>query len=66
VAILLLSPTDNKNYEPFANAKWFEKTSAVIFIASIAGIGLAPYWLSTMINASLQPVIEKIMAITPF
>jgi len=66
VAILLLGPADNKRYESFADAKWFEKTSAVILIASIAGMGLFPYWLSTMIGASLKPVIEKIMAITPF
>jgi len=66
VAILLLGPADNKRYESFADAKWFEKTSAVILIVSIAGMGLFPYWLSTMIGASLKPVIEKIMAITPF
>ena len=66
VAILLLGSPDNRNYENFKDAKWFEKTSAVILIASIAGIGLAPYWLSTMTGASLIPVIEKIMAIKPF
>jgi NADH-quinone oxidoreductase subunit M len=63
VAILLLGSPDNKNYQQFDDAKWFEKTSAVILIVSIAGIGLAPYWLSTMTYTSLQPVIEKIMAI---
>jgi NADH-quinone oxidoreductase subunit M len=64
VAILLLG--ESRQYERFTDAKWFEKTSAVILIASIAGIGMAPYWLSTMTGASLQPIIEKIMAINPF
>jgi NADH-quinone oxidoreductase subunit M len=66
VAILLLGNPDNRHYEHITDAKWFEKISAVILIASVAGIGLAPYWLSTMTSASLQPIIEKIMAIKPF
>ena len=66
VAILLLGSKENNHYEQFGDAKWFEKTSAVILITSIAGMGLAPYWLSTMIGTSLKPVIERIMAITPF
>jgi NADH-quinone oxidoreductase subunit M len=63
VAILLMGSPDNRNYDQFTDAKWFEKTSAVILIASIVGIGMAPYWLSTMTGTSLQPIIEKIMAI---
>jgi NADH-quinone oxidoreductase subunit M len=61
-----LGNPDNRHYEHITDAKWFEKISAVILIVSVAGIGLAPYWLSSMTGASLQPIIEKIMAIKPF
>ncbi|MBG0860458.1 MAG: NADH-quinone oxidoreductase subunit M [Bacteroidales bacterium] len=66
IAILLLGPVTNEHYNHFADAKWFEKVSAVTLISFVALIGLAPYWLSSMIGTSLQPVLEKIIAINPF
>jgi NADH-quinone oxidoreductase subunit M len=66
VAILLLGPTTNEHYEHLTDAKWFEKVSVVTLISSVAAIGLAPYWLSSMIGVSLNPIIQKIIAINPF
>jgi NADH-quinone oxidoreductase subunit M len=66
VAILLLGPTTNEHYEHLTDAKWFEKVSAVTLIGSVAAIGLAPYWLSSMIGTSLQPIVNKILALNPF
>jgi NADH-quinone oxidoreductase subunit M len=66
IAILLLGPTANEHFEHLTDAKWFEKVSVVTLIGSVAGIGLAPLWLSTMIGASLQPIVEKIIAHNPF
>jgi len=66
VAQLLLGPTTNKHYEHLTDAKWFEKVSVVTLISSVAAIGLAPYWLSSMIGVSLHPIVQKIIAISPF
>jgi NADH-quinone oxidoreductase subunit M len=66
VAILLLGPTTNEHYLHLPDAKWYEKTSAVTLITAVAAIGLAPFWLSNMIGVSLQPIIEKIVAVSPF
>jgi NADH-quinone oxidoreductase subunit M len=66
VAILLLGPTTNEHYSHLTDAKWFEKVSAVTLITFIALIGLAPLWLSSMIGSSLQPIVEKIIALNPF
>ncbi|HLN55955.1 MAG TPA: NADH-quinone oxidoreductase subunit M [Bacteroidales bacterium] len=66
VAILLLGPTKDPHFEHLPDAKWFEKISVVTLITAVAGIGLAPLWLSTMIGKSLQPIVEKIIAINPF
>jgi NADH-quinone oxidoreductase subunit M len=66
VAILLLGPTTNEHHEHLADAKWFEKISAVSLIVAVAAIGLAPLWLSNMIGTSLQPIVNKIIALTPF
>jgi NADH-quinone oxidoreductase subunit M len=66
VAMLLLGPTTNEHYEHLTDAKWFEKVSVVTLISSVAAIGLAPYWLSSMIGVSLHPIVEKIIAASPF
>ncbi len=66
VAILLLGPKTDEHYKHFTDARWYEKVSVVTLIGSVAGIGLAPYWLSSMIGTSLQPIVEKILAVNPF
>jgi NADH-quinone oxidoreductase subunit M len=66
VAILLLGPTTNDHFDHLPDAKWFEKISVVTLISSVAAIGLAPLWLSNMIGVSLQPIVTKILAISPF
>jgi NADH-quinone oxidoreductase subunit M len=66
VAILLLGPTTNEHFEHLPDAKWFEKVSAVTLIGAVAAIGLAPFWLSSMIGTSLQPIVDKILALNPF
>jgi NADH-quinone oxidoreductase subunit M len=66
IAVLLLGPVTNAHFEHLTDAKWYEKISVVTLIGSVAAIGLSPFWLSTMIGISLQPVIDKILAINPF
>ena len=66
IAILLLGPSTNKHYEHFSDAKWFEKISAVTLISFVAIIGIAPFWLSSMIGTSLKPIVDKILALNPF
>ncbi len=66
IAILLLGPATDEHYGQMTDARWFEKISVVTLIFSVATIGLAPFWLSSMIGVSLQPVIDKILTINPF
>jgi NADH-quinone oxidoreductase subunit M len=66
VAILLLGPVKNDHFEHLTDAKWFEKVSVITLITSVAAIGLAPYWLSSMISTSLHPIVAKILALNPF
>jgi len=66
IAILLLGPTTNEHYNHFTDARWHEKISTVTLISLIAFIGLAPFWLSSMIGVSLQPILNKILAMNPF
>ncbi|MCX6333581.1 MAG: NADH-quinone oxidoreductase subunit M [Bacteroidia bacterium] len=66
IAILLLGPVTNPKYENFRDARWYEKTSVIALILPVAAIGMAPFWLSSTISSSMQPIIDKIMAINLF
>jgi NADH-quinone oxidoreductase subunit M len=66
IAILLLGPTKDEHFEHLTDARWFEKISVVTLIGSVAAIGLAPFWLSSMIGTSLQPIVDRIIALNPF
>lgn len=60
VGKLLLGPVENKDYLLFKDAFWNERAVAVILIFAIAGIGIAPLWLSDLITNSLNPIILKL------
>ncbi len=62
VGILLLGPVKNDHFNHLPDARWYEKISVVTLIVAVAGIGLAPLWLSNTIQESLQPIIDKLMA----
>ena len=65
VGALLLGPIKNDHYLELKDAKWFERLSTVTLLLAIAGIGMAPLWLSNIIGDSLTPIIEKISMIIP-
>jgi len=64
VGILLLGPIKNDHYLHLTDALWYERLSTLTLLLSIAAIGMAPLWLSDMINFSLGPILEKISGVT--
>jgi len=66
VGILLLGPIKNEHFNHITDGVWFEKISVVTLIITIAAIGLAPLWLSDMINVSLAPIIHKVLMVPLF
>jgi NADH-quinone oxidoreductase subunit M len=65
VGILLLGKIKNEHYEHLTDAKWHEKISTGILIFGITAIGLAPFWLSEMINGGLGPIIHRLLMASP-
>ena len=63
VATLLLGPVKNNDFNLIKDAIWFERATVVILIIAIAGIGMAPMWLSDFISNSLNPIINKLSMI---
>jgi len=63
VGILLMGPIKNDHFLHLEDAKWYERTSTIILVIAIAGIGLAPLWLSDMIGDSLAPIINQLTSV---
>lgn len=62
VGILLFGPVRNKEFEKLPDAKWYEKVSMITLIIAIVAVGVAPLWLSDMIQESLTPLVDKLTA----
>jgi NADH-quinone oxidoreductase subunit M len=63
VGTLLFGPTDEHKYhEHFGDAQWWEKLSVGTLILAVAGIGIAPLWLSNTIQHSLEPIVSRLMS----
>ena len=63
VGMLLFGPIKNDHFLNLKDAVWYEKLSTVTLVIAIAAIGIAPLWLSDMINFSLTPIIQKLQVI---
>jgi len=47
-------------YENLADATWNEKLAAIILVAGILAIGLAPFWLNDLISPATEVIMQKI------
>ncbi|MBK6902359.1 MAG: hypothetical protein IPH04_05965 [Saprospirales bacterium] len=60
VGTMLMGPLKEASHASLAPASWYEKTGALLLVIPIAGIGLAPLWLSDMIQFSLAPIMRQL------
>lgn len=60
VGMLLFGPIKNEHFLHLKDAFWYERLATITLVVAIAAIGIAPLWLSDMINVSLAPIIHKI------
>ena len=60
VGFILFEKVTNPHYEELTDATWDERFSVVCLILSVAGLGLAPWWVSDMIGTGVSPIISVI------
>jgi NADH-quinone oxidoreductase subunit M len=48
-----------ESYSDLTDAKWNEKLAAIILIAGIIAIGVAPFWLNDLIKPGAQIIMQK-------
>ena len=47
-------------YENLTDATWNEKLAAIILVAGIIAIGLAPFWLNNLISPATEVIMQKV------
>ena len=61
VGKILYGTCTNPEHLKLTDATWDEKLAVVVLIVAIAGLGLAPMWVSDMIGDSVLPIISHIL-----
>ena len=61
VGKILYGTCTNPAHLKLTDATWDERLAVTVLIVAIAGLGLAPMWMSDMINESVYPIISHIL-----
>ncbi|MFT3845327.1 MAG: NADH-quinone oxidoreductase subunit M [Lacibacter sp.] len=60
VGSAIMGPMQNNEHLQLSDAAWYEKTAAVLLMIGILVMGLAPFWLTDLINPGTEVIIQKI------
>lgn len=50
----------DEHHKQLTDATWEERLAVICLIFAIAGLGLAPAWMSNLIDSSVAPIIETV------
>ena len=62
VGKILYGTCDNPEHLKLSDATWDERLSVICLIVAVAGLGLAPLWVSDMIHGSVSELIAHILS----
>lgn len=60
VGSAIMGPVKNNDYLRLGDAGWNEKLAAALLIIGIVIIGVAPFWLTYLINPGTEAIIQKV------
>ena len=60
VGKILYGVPTNEHHLQLTDATWDERFSVIVLILAVAGLGLAPFWVSNMIQGGVHPVIHQL------
>jgi NADH-quinone oxidoreductase subunit M len=52
-----------EGYESITDATWNERMAAIILVAGILAIGLAPFWLNNLVSPAAEIIMQKISTV---
>lgn len=61
VGKFLYGEVNDPEYLSLTDASWDEKVAVFVLIACVAGLGIAPLWMSDLISQSVEPVISQLI-----
>jgi NADH-quinone oxidoreductase subunit M len=56
----VMGPITNNEYLTLQDAAWHERTAAIVLIAGILSMGIAPGWIVELITPGAQAITERI------
>ena len=59
-----MGPITNQNFSLLKDAAWNEKLAATLLVIGIVAIGIAPFWLSDLLQPGSEIIIQKIETTT--
>ena len=62
VGMMLMGPVKNDEFYKLPKAVWYERVGALLVLLPVIAIGLAPMWLTTLIQDSLGNIVEHLAA----
>lgn len=60
VGKILYGTCTNEHHLALTDATWDERFSVICLILAVAGLGMAPFWVSNMISTGVAPIIDHI------
>lgn len=57
VGKVIMGPLEENEHHPFGDAAWNEKLAAVLLIAGIVAIGVAPFWLNELVQPDTMRIL---------
>ena len=60
VGKILYGTCTNPEHLKLTDATWDERFAVICLIVAVAGLGLAPYWVSHLISGSVEPIISQL------
>ena len=61
VGKILYGTCQNPEHLKLTDATWDERFAVICLIIAVAGLGLAPYWVSHLISGSVEPIISQLI-----
>ncbi len=59
----IMGPMKNDEHLSLSDAGWHERTAAIVLLAGILIMGIAPFWLTDLINPGTEVLMQKIGSI---
>jgi NADH-quinone oxidoreductase subunit M len=59
----IMGPLGNDSYKDLTDAKWYEKSAAILLIFGILVVGMAPFWLINLIQPGTEFIMNKLAVV---